>query len=109
MTASPSVERRQHQRHPLPARVEFHHSPSRQDWPGRCVDISHGGLLMYVPATAPVQPGHPIQLRMEGVSRPEYAGLVEGDVPATVVRVDRHALLSMGHVAVGVRFESAGA
>ena len=109
MSPSPAIERRKHQRCPLPARVRFHHSPSRRDWPGRCVDISHGGMLMYVPATVPVQPGHPIQVKMDAIGRPEYAALDGKDVPATVVRVDRHALVSMGHVAVGVRFESAGA
>jgi hypothetical protein len=62
-------------------------------------------MLMYVPSSVPVQPGHPIQVKLGGVGRAEYAGLDGRDVPATVVRVDRHALLSMGHLAVGVRFE----
>lgn len=60
---------------------------------------------MYVPASVPVQPGHPIDVKMEAISHPEYLGLDGKDVPATVVRVDRHAMLSMGHLAVGVRFD----
>ncbi|MFW6065350.1 MAG: PilZ domain-containing protein [Planctomycetota bacterium] len=106
MSSPSAVERRKHRRCPMPARVNFHHSPSRRDWPGRCVDVSHGGMLMYVPASVPIQPGHPIQVKMEAISRPEYVGLGEKDVPATVVRVDRHAMLSMGHLAVGVRFDN---
>lgn len=63
---------------------------------------------MYVPASVPVQPGHPIQVRMEAIARPEYVGLGEQELPATIVRVDRKSLVSMGHLAVGVRFESSG-
>jgi hypothetical protein len=43
---------------------------------------------------------------MSGVSRPEFAGLSEKAVNATVVCVDRKKLITDGHLAVGVRFEA---
>ena len=106
MCPKPSVDRRQYQRHPLSTTVAFYHGPSQREFPGRSVDISTGGMLMYVPAATPVQPGQPIRLTIGG-GRPEFA--VSGDKPvdATIVRVDRHKLLSMGHIAVGVRFAQA--
>lgn len=104
-TAPP--ERRKHQRYPLATSVEFHHGPSQRSFPARCVDISAGGMLMYVPAATPVQPGHPVQVTIGSVSRPEFAGLSERPVDATIVRVDRQALLSAGHLAVGLRFAHA--
>jgi len=59
---------------------------------------------MYVPATVPVQPGQTLRVTVGSVSRPEFAGLSEKPVDATVARVDRTALLKSGHLAVGVRF-----
>jgi len=104
----PSVDRRQHARRPLAASVQFHHAPSKRDFPGRCVDVSEGGMLLYVPANTPIQAGHPIRLRMP--KPPPAAGddPTYEPVDATVVRVDRHGLLSMGHIAVGVKFARRG-
>jgi len=104
MSDTPSADRRQHQRYPLATSVQFYHGPSQREFPGRCIDISHGGMLMYVPAKTPVQPGHPIRLSVGSVSRPEFAGLSETPLEATIVRVNRNALLAAGYVAVGVRF-----
>jgi len=104
-TAPP--ERRKHQRYPLATSVEFHHGLSQRSFPARCVDISAGGMLMYVPAATPVQPGHPVRVTVGSVSRPEFAGLSERPVDATIVRVNRQALLSAGHLAVGLRFAHA--
>jgi len=98
------VERRRHPRHPMATSVEFFHGPSRRSFPGRSVDLSAGGMLMYVPATTPVQPGQPIRLSMGSIDRPEFSGLGDGPIDATIVRVDRMPLLSKGHIAVGVRF-----
>lgn len=64
---------------------------------------------MYVPAAAPVQAGHAIQLAMPKGAADDVAPDGYAPVEATVVRVDRHSLLSMGHVAVGVKFASRGA
>ncbi len=107
MNAKPKTDRRRHQRYPLPTGVQFYHSPSQREFPARCVDVSKGGLLMYVPASVPVHPGQPIRVNIGGVDRPEFAGMGEGPLDATVVRVDRYALLSMGHLAVGIRFAQA--
>jgi len=68
------------------------------------VDISKGGMLMYVPAKVPVVPGQSIRLTVGGGGRPEFAKVTDKPIDATVVRVDRHKLLSMGYLAVGVQF-----
>jgi len=107
MSNRPSTERRQHQRFPLSTSVQFYHDPSQRDFPGRCANISAGGMLMYVPAATPLQPGHGIRLNLGSVNRPEFANLGDGTVYATVVRVDRKALLVAGSLAVGVRFAEA--
>lgn len=107
MSPAPAVERRQHPRYPLATSVQFFHGPSRHDYPGRCRDLSDGGLLMYVPAASPVQPGHPIRLTVGSVSRPEFSRLSERPLDATIVRVDRDELLASGYLAVGVRFAMA--
>jgi len=108
MSAKSSAERRKYPRHPLPTSVRFRHGPSQHDYPGRCVDISVGGLLMYVPAKVPVQPGHNLRMTVGGVSRPEFAGLSGKPLDATVVRVERGKFVSTGQVAVGVRFQPVG-
>lgn len=61
---------------------------------------------MYVPVGTPVAPGQPIRVTLGGHSRPEFAGLNGRPVEATIVRVDRQAMLSVGHLPVGVRFTS---
>ena len=87
--------------------VQFHHATSRNDFPGRCVNISRGGLMMYVPAATPIQSGHTVRLSVGSVHRPEFAPLSEQPIEATVVRVDRRALLTSGHLGVGVKFAEA--
>jgi len=104
MAPAPVADRRQHARYPLATSVQFHHSPSRRDIPGRCADISRSGMKMYVPAATPVRPGDPIQVTLGSTGRPEFSALADGPVPASIVRVDRNALLASGHLAVGVRF-----
>lgn len=107
MTEAPSKERRSHPRYPLATSVHFYHCPSQRDFPGRSVDISAGGMLMYVPATVPVHPGQCLRVSVGSAGRPEFAGLSEQPIDATVRRVDRNPLLAAGHLAVGVQFEGA--
>jgi hypothetical protein len=107
MSEAPPAERRAYPRYPLATSVQFYHGPSQRDFPGRCVDISVGGLLMYVPATTPVQPGQPVRIAVGGLNRPEFAPLGQKPMNGTIVRVNRAALLSEGHLAVGVRFAQA--
>ena len=107
MSESPSTERRMHPRYPLVTSVDFFHGPSQRDFPARCANISVGGLKMYVPAATPVRPGQAIRLAIGGVSRPEFARLGRGPVDATIVRVDRQAMIQEGDLAVGVRFAQA--
>jgi hypothetical protein len=61
-------------------------------------------MMMYIPATSPIQAGQAIRLAVGSINRPEFAELGEKPVDATVVRVDRHSLLTLGHVAVGLKF-----
>ena len=107
MIDRPVKERRVSPRYQLAAGVQFFHGPSRRDLPGRCVDISSSGLLMYVPAASPVRPGQAIRLTIGAISLPELAGLSGSPIEGTIVRVDRRALLAEGHLAVGVRFAQA--
>jgi c-di-GMP-binding flagellar brake protein YcgR len=105
--SSPATDRRQHARHPLATSVEFYHHASRKTIAGRCVDISAGGMMMYVPASTPVRPGQIIDVSMGMIPRPEFANLSDTTVSASVARVDRTSLLSLGHLAVGIRFAKA--
>ena len=84
--------------------VQFYHGPSRREYPARSVDISHGGMLMYVPAGVPVARGQPIRLTIGSHGRPELAGLGNKPLDATIVRVDRKGMIELGHLPVGVRF-----
>jgi len=84
--------------------VQFYHGPSRREYPARSVDISHGGMLMYVPASVPVSRGQPIRLTIGSTARPELAGLGDKPLDGTIVRVDRQKMLQLGHVPVGIRF-----
>jgi hypothetical protein len=84
--------------------LEFYHEASGENYVGRCVDLSEGGLLMYVPVRVPIQVNQVVRLTPKGESLPEFAGQAETPIEATIVRVDRHSLLTMGHVAVGVKF-----
>ena len=106
MSNTPSADRRQHQRYPLATSVQFYHGPSQREFPGRCIDISHGGMLMYVPATVPVHPGQTVRLNVGNVHLPEITELTDEPIHATIVRVDRQALLTKGHIAVGMRFDN---
>ncbi|MFP4141253.1 MAG: PilZ domain-containing protein [Planctomycetota bacterium] len=107
MSDASAKDRRAHQRFPLATSVQFHHAQSRRDFPGRSVDLSGGGMLMYVPATAPVHTGQTIKLNLGHVPISEVPDFAGRDVNATVVRVDRNTLLSSGHIAVGVHFHRA--
>jgi len=104
MPSAPPAERRKHPRHTLNTGLHFLHEPSRRRLPGRCENISRGGLKMYVPAGTPVKAGDSIQVSLSAPGRPEFSALGDKPLNASVVRVERQALLSTGHLAVGVRF-----
>ena len=98
-----AVERRVDKRHPLATSIAFYHGPTQRDFPGRCVNISSGGLFMHVPPNVPVQVGHPVRMSAAGVRRPEFAGLGGEPLDATVIRVDRGEYLE-GQLGVAIRF-----
>jgi len=99
-----TTERRLSPRHAVAAGVRFRHAPSGREFPGRCVNLSAGGLLMHVPAGVPACPGQTVRLALGRVDHGELAGLSEAQLEGRIVRVDRRALLSEGHLAVAVRF-----
>ncbi len=107
MSATPSTERRRHPRYPLATSVQFFHAKSQRDFPGRSVDVSSGGMLMFVPATTPLHAGQTIRLNLSTMPQMHAERAAGGPQDATVIRVDRNALLSAGHIAVGVQFHEA--
>ena len=104
MSGQAESDRRQFTRYPMATTVEFFHGPSRRNYPARSVDVSRGGMLMFVPATTPVAPGQPIRVTLGGYSQPELHTLSNKPVEGTIVRVDRGGMLEAGHLPVGVRF-----
>jgi hypothetical protein len=105
MSKKELAERRRHQRFTAANNVRFVHLPSHGSFPGRCANISAGGLMMYVPAATPVQPGQAVRLTVGESGPGELVSFGRKQFDATVVRVDRRALLTGGHLAVGVRFD----
>ena len=97
-------DRRKHQRQPLAIPVQFHHDPTGKDLPGRCVDISQGGMRMYVPANTPVKSGQEILICLGDISAQGLAQLSKQRLAARVVHVNRYTLISTGQLAVGVEF-----
>ncbi len=108
MDATPTSERRVHRRHAFAGRVSVFHEPTQRAFPARSVDVSEGGMLMYVPVSTPVKAGQPIRLSVEGAEPSELAALGPEPVDCRIVRVDRHGLTTQGHLAVGVQFQGRG-
>ena len=106
MSQARSAERRRATRYTVGTRIQFYHDPTQRDFPGRTVDISSGGLLMYVPATVPVHPGQTVKVCVGTGGKPQFADLSQRPIHATIVRVDRNPLLAVGNIAVGVQFVS---
>jgi hypothetical protein len=84
--------------------VEFFHVPTRRNFPAMCRNISKGGMLMYIPASTPVQPGQAVRLHVTGLSLPAVADLAAQPIDATILRVDRQSLLADGQLSTAVRF-----
>ena len=63
--------------------------------------------MMYVPASTPVRAGQTLEVSIGMIPRPEFADLSDTTVSASIARVDRTSLLSLGHLAVGIRFAEA--
>ncbi|NBB95772.1 MAG: hypothetical protein GVY16_08530 [Planctomycetes bacterium] len=106
MTPSPGAERRRHSRIPRVVNIHLHHKPSDREIPARTLDISDGGMLVSVPATAPVAPGQAICVRAGQDVLPRLPIRTDpcqcDDLDARIVRVDRNALLNTGQLQVGV-------
>jgi c-di-GMP-binding flagellar brake protein YcgR len=84
--------------------VQLRHAPTAREFPARSVDISPGGMLMYVPAETPVAVGQAVKVVMPA---PAGGGLAESveTLDATIAHVDRDNLLLAGRLSVGVKFE----
>ena len=105
MNVQSQADRRAHRRHPVPASVQVEHLASERQFPARAVDASLGGMLMYVPAATPVKVGQAIRVAISDVDQPDLALLAGLDLSATIKRVDRHALIKTGHLAIGIAFD----
>ncbi len=104
MRESQKADRRRHRRHPLSAGAQLRHSSSAGDIPGRCVDISDSGVLMYVPISAPVKSGQKISLTLSSIKAGNYVGLNDRPIEARIVRVQRRGVLLTGKLAIGIEF-----
>ena len=84
------LERRQHRRYTVQAASRVLHDASGRNFPCQCTDISAGGACL------------------SGADHftEQVTDLLGGDLAATVVRVDREALLTTGHVIIAVRFSA---
>ena len=107
MTDTPS-DRRKHERFPLASSVEVQLAATGKKYPGRSVDVSLGGMLVYLPASAPIVAGQELELTVTpSPAAPAPAG-VAGAVARTrsarVVRVDRDGLVKLGRLGVAVQF-----
>ena len=100
-----SNDRRRHARYPMSTSLQFHHGPSRREIPGRSVDVSESGMLMYVPVTSPVRAGQAVYVNLAGIGGKPVADT--GPVQATIVRVDREQMTSKGYLGIGIRFAAA--
>jgi c-di-GMP-binding flagellar brake protein YcgR len=106
MELTRQAERRTHPRHAVARSVQFWHAPSRRSFPARSADLSLGGMKVCLPAAVPAIPGHAVRLRIGEADggAGDLLGLAGRDLDATIVRVDRNALLAEGYVTVGVQF-----
>ena len=98
------TERRAFPRRGVGISARLHHDTSGKDFPCRCVDVSPGGASLIVPANMPIRPGHEIRLTPSADTEEMAAELIGRDLTATVVRVDREALLKTGQLSVGIAF-----
>jgi len=105
MNVKSQAERRVHRRYPVPTSVHVEHAASERTFPARAVDASCGGMLLYVPATTPVEVGQELRLTMSDVNQPQLVRMTGQYLSAKVRRVDRHALIRTGHLAIGVEFD----
>jgi hypothetical protein len=109
------AERRESVRTATQGRAMFYHPSSGRELPGRTINVSRGGLWMYVPPHAPLRRGQEIQFlelpEMAGGRADEQAASASRarPLPATILRVDRATLVSAGRISVAVRFGPAPA
>ena len=103
MVSNP-VERRSQPRVAVRAASRLVHDASGRGFPCQCTEISAGGARLAAPATMPVRPGHTVRLSGVAAATDGIADLGDGDLTAVVVRVDREALFTAGHIVLAVRF-----
>ena len=101
-----TIERRAHPRQAVPAGLTVEHAVSERSFPARTADLSMGGVSMFVPPTAPVQPGQKIDITFGWFADDTLGDFATQTRKAIIVRVDRECLLSKGYIEVGARFEA---
>ena len=104
MSQASASDRRRSPRRGLAAGVTLSHQPTGRDWSARGVDISEGGMLLYISAKAPVAPGQRVELVIDERRQGQYVGLAGRAIQATIVHVEREQLPRLGYIPVGVSF-----
>jgi len=99
------LEQRQDTRSELSWPVSIWLPEANRFFNGKSINISKGGAYITVPLTAPVRPGHEIEVnfpRTSGLAKQkgQYARIKKGKV----LRVDRTNLLLDGSIGFAVRF-----
>jgi hypothetical protein len=99
------VEQRRDTRTQLTWPVSIWLPQANRFFSGRSINISRGGVLINVPMSAPVRPGHIVELNFPRTitlakRRGQFARIKSG----RVVRVDRGKLLRGGKIDVAVQF-----
>lgn len=96
-------ERRRSLRKARSVYFRFVHKESHREFPARTVDISCSGMLISAPARSPLKVGQGVILKLTPRHSPKRH--IARNLPAKVVRVDHDALLTTGHLKVGLAFE----
>jgi hypothetical protein len=73
---------------------------------GRSCNISRTGVFMRMPVTAPLQPGHFVELNFpRTISLAKEKGQFARIKSGTVVRVERENMLENAEIGVGIAFQ----
>ncbi|MCI0498864.1 MAG: PilZ domain-containing protein [Planctomycetales bacterium] len=99
------VEQRQDIRSDLSWPVSIWLPKANRFFNGKSVNVSKGGAFFTVPMTAPIRPGHEIEINFPRTptlakQKGQYARIKH----ARVLRVERNQILQAGSIGVAVQF-----
>ena len=98
------AERRRHPRLNCIAAVGLAHQASGREFRARCLDASVGGVLLRVPADAPLAAGQYVTVNFPAGSSTDLP-FAAAPHHGVIVRVDRSSLLAHGHNQAAVAFD----